>query len=144
MTERGMSGRIMNGPIGPRLRSGVATALLIWSGVVLGWLTVPGRAGLDADPARVLVVGGYLLATPGCALVLVLGLRDRLLSVVVALTFSWAALVLFAQAALYSGHWSPPGVAVALVVLTIVLCLWTLTRDLRAWRAGRLGARSAT
>lgn len=132
----------MSGRMSPRLRSGIATALLIWSGVVLGWLTVSGHTGLDADPARVLVVGGYLLSAPGLALVLVLVLRDRLLSAVVALAFSWTILILLAQAALYLDEWSPAGVTVTLVALTAALCLGALTRDLHALRDGRRSSRS--
>jgi hypothetical protein len=123
----------------PRLTG--AAALLIWSGVVLGWVILPGETGLRADPVRVLVVGSYLLVAPGAAFVTVLALRDRLLAAVVAMGFSGALLVLLAQATLYLHIWSPVGVAMAIIGVTCAMSLSVLARG-RTLRRQSTGARS--
>jgi hypothetical protein len=121
-----------------------AGALLIWSGVVLAWVSLPGETGLHTDPIRVLVVGSYLAVAPGTALVVVLALRDKLLAAVTAMGFSGALLVLLAQATLYLNIWSPRGAAVALVGATCAMSLTALARGMTArhQRPQHPGARS--
>lgn len=102
-----------------------ATALVIWSAVVLIW-TFAGHHGLQGTAVRTVVFGGFLLAGPGGAFVLLLRITDTLLAIVVSVGLSCALLVLVAQVSLYSGRWSPFGVIAAITALTLavsVLCV---------------------
>jgi hypothetical protein len=112
----------------PRL-IGAAT-LLIWSGVVLAWVSFPAETRLHADPIRVLVVGSYLAVAPGTAFVIALALRDKLLAAVVAMGFSGALVMLLAQATLYLDIWSPRGVAVVVIGSTCTMALTVLARGM--------------
>jgi hypothetical protein len=125
------------------LRVMLGVALLVWSVLAVAMMNLRADTGLHADPLRILVVGGYLLVGPGLAVALLLALRDRLLSAVVAVLFSFSALVLLAQASLYSGWWRPGAVIAVLVGLTAVFALVALVRDLRGLRASRAGERGA-
>lgn len=112
----------------PRLTA--AAALVIWSGVVLAWIVLPGKTALHADPIRVLIVGFYLVVAPGAAFVIVLAVRDRLLAAVVAMGFSGALLILLAQATLYLHIWSPVGAAASVIGSTCAISLTVLVRGL--------------
>lgn len=118
----------------PRRTAGLGLGLVGWSAVVAFWAGVAGRHGLSVDLPRLVVVGGFLITGPGLALTALLGLRDRLLSWVVAMGTSVGVLALSAQAALYLGRWSPVGIVRAIALGTAVLASAILVRDRRRLR----------
>ena len=104
-----------------------ATVLAFWSAVVLSW-SLTGHHGLAGTAVRTVVFGGFLLAGPGLAFVLLLRITDTLLAIVVSLGLSCALLVVAAQISLYSGQWSPFGVINTLTGLTLLACAVCLLR----------------
>jgi competence ComEA-like helix-hairpin-helix protein len=71
------------------------------------------------EPARAGVVAWFALAIPGGALIPLLGLRDVVAEVTLAIALSLAIDVVVACTMLYSGVWSPPAGVVVLAIVAL-------------------------
>ena len=111
----------------PRRRTATVPALLCVLGValVIAPLPVAARAAIALPIA---------LVVPGLAVTRMLGVRDRVLEVVLAFPISAALLVLTAQAALYLHAWSPAAGMVVLLAGSGALL----------WRSGEAPSTSET
>ncbi len=90
-------------------------ALLLASVVALGALLV---AGAESSLRTALAVW-FLLACPGLALAPLVGLRDGLGTVTVAIALSIALDTIVAAALVYAGAWSPVAAFVILAAITL-------------------------
>lgn len=82
------------------------------------------------EPLRLAVIGPFLLAGPGTALILLLkparirkgtGFGVLPLAVAIVVSFSLASAILFSTAMLYAGFWHPSAAVSLLAVLTLGL-----------------------
>jgi competence ComEA-like helix-hairpin-helix protein len=71
------------------------------------------------QPVRAGVVAWFALAIPGGALIPLLGLRDGVAEVTLAIALSLAIDVVVACTMLYSGVWSPPAGVVVLAIVAL-------------------------
>ena len=70
---------------------------------------------------RAFVVGPFLLCAPGLAVIGLIGIRDPLEHVVLAIAVSVALDIFISLAMLYGGFWSPATAVTGLAALVVVL-----------------------
>lgn len=106
----------------------LAPASLRALGLVTATTVVVGLVALDADTAvRAPLALAWILVAPGLALTPLLGLRDGLAELVLAVAVSVALATVVATFAVYVGAWSPGGVLAVLGAVTLggaVAQLW--------------------
>lgn len=92
-----------------------------WPAAMSSWAILTAAVVLlDAwMPVRAAVVGSFALVVPGGALVPLLGLRDRVAELTLAIALSLALDLVVACAMLYAGAWSPSAGVVVLVVVAL-------------------------
>ena len=84
-----------------------------------------GIASLAKAPTEIRLpfVLGFLLICPGLAAVRLIAIEDRLHQLTLALALSLGISSLISLAAIYAGVWSPDGILLAVIGLTILLAL---------------------
>ncbi|WP_427174759.1 hypothetical protein [Arthrobacter sp. 92] len=97
------------------------------------------------EPLRLAVIGPFLLAGPGTALILLLkpvrirkgsGFGVLPLAMAIAVSFSLASAILLSTAMLYAGFWHPSAAVSLLAVLTVGLLAADNRRSRREGRDG--------
>ena len=71
-------------------------------------------------PVRGIVVAWFVTVCPGLALVLVMGLSDRLMQVILSIALSLSLALAVATAMVLLGMWSPLGGLSVLVIITVL------------------------